>query len=99
MPPKRKTEESTAKPEDPPTEIQQTDKRAEDSAVSEEGLDSKKAPEENSKEEPAENDAAAKARQRQERFKALQSRAVSIPKEFLFAGNFLLPLMIWLISY
>lgn len=92
MPPKRKTEVSTAKPaQDPPTESQQTDKRAEDPAVPEEGSDSKKTPDENSKEGLAEDAAAAKARQRQERFKALQSRAVSIPKAFLFAGTILLP--------
>lgn len=92
MPPKRKTEESTAKPaQDPSTESQQRDKRAEDPAVPEEGSNSKKTPDENSKEGPAEDDAAAKARQRQERFKALQSRAVSIPKAFLFAGTILLP--------
>lgn len=95
MPPERKTEDSTAKPaQDPSTENQQTDERSEDPAVSAEGTDLKKAPEENSKEGPAEDDAAAKARQRQERFKALQSRAVSIPRAFLFASNFSLPLVI-----
>ena len=91
MPPERKTEDSTAKPaQDPSTENQQTDERSEDPAVSAEGTDLKKAPEEG----PAEDDAAAKARQRQERFKALQSRAVSIPRAFLFASNFSLPLVI-----
>ena len=88
MPPKRKTEDSTAKPaQGPPSESQQTEKHAEDSADAAEGSDSQKELEKTSTEGPAEDDAAAKARQRQERFKALQSRAVSISRTFLLVDK------------
>lgn len=82
MPPKRKTQDSTAKaadPEPPSTEPEQKDEVAEDTAS--EGAESGKATEESSSKATTDNtedDAAAKARERQERFKALQARAVSI---------------------
>lgn len=81
MPPKRKTERSTANPADPKQAIGQTNKDTEEPTTQREEEDSNKASGESSTDVTAdsENDgSAAKARQRQERFKALQARAVSI---------------------
>ena len=87
MPPKRKTANSKAKPAEPeqvtePTskENEGTNKGSEEPAVQEEKEVSENKTEEKSssaRTDAGNGDAAAKARERQERFKALQARAVS----------------------
>lgn len=81
MPPKRKTEDSTANPADPKQAIEQTNEAEEPATLGNEE-ESNKGSGESSTDvttDPKDDESAAKARQRQERFKALQARAVSIP--------------------
>lgn len=84
MPPKKENEASTATPADfnqAPENLstggEQANKAMDDIATRSEESDPKKASEGSLEEEKKEDDAAAKARQRQERFKALQARAKS----------------------
>lgn len=92
MPPKRKTQDSTAKaadPEPPSTEPEQKDEIVEGTAAQK--ADSGKLAKERSSKATTDNtedDAAAKAHQRQERFKALQARAVSICQLLLSYEHF-----------
>lgn len=82
MPPKRKTEDSTANSADPKQAIEQTNEKAEEPATQGNEEELNKGSGESSTEvttDPQDDESAAKARQRQERFKALQARAVSIP--------------------
>jgi len=80
MPPKRETDDSTATPADSEQAPESLPIGDEDDASEE--TNSKKSADGGSADataEKEEDDAAAKARQRQERFKALQARAVSAP--------------------
>lgn len=84
MPPKRETKDSTATPADSEQAPENLPTGGEDDASEE--IDSKKPSEgglADATAEQEEDGAAAKARQRQERFKALQARAVSTPTEDL----------------
>lgn len=86
MPPKRETKDSTGTPADSKqAALENLPTRDEDDATKE--TDSRTSPDGGSANATAEqegDDAAAKARQRQERFKALQARAVSTPTDSLW---------------
>lgn len=84
MPPKRETDDSTATPADSEQAAENLPTGGEDDDSEDTNL---KIPSEggsaNATAEQEEDDAAAKARQRHERFKALQARAVSTSTDSL----------------
>lgn len=77
----RKSKNPTAKPTDKNHDLTSPSNDVEQSEPKDPSPNTEKSTEESSRNTPAdsnEDDAAAKARQRQERFKALQSRAVCV---------------------